>query len=62
MKTFSGHSDVVTWIVLMPNEHLASASDDKIIRIWDLDKNPPLIKTIYAHSERVTCLSILMDF
>jgi WD40 repeat protein len=51
----------VNALVYLPNGNLASASGDKTIRIWDLDKEIPLIKTIFAHNHFVHCLVLLDD-
>jgi WD40 repeat protein len=61
MKTFSGHSDWVMSLVLLSNGHLTSASSDRTIRLWNLDKEPSLVKTLFAHSDTVFCLVLLND-
>ena len=35
MATLLGHTEEVIALVQMPGGHLASASDDKTVRIWD---------------------------
>jgi WD40 repeat protein len=62
MKTLSGHNGEINSLVFLPNGNLVSASMDKTIRIWDLDKEThSLIKTKFAHSNVVFSLALLED-
>jgi WD40 repeat protein len=62
-KTLRGHSNVVNTLVLLPNGHLASGSNDGTIRLWNLnDIDRPLVKTMFAHNmNSVFCLALLRD-
>jgi WD40 repeat protein len=54
-------------LVLLSNGHLASASDDKSIRIWNLksaERGENLVKTIFQQESRIlffTSLSLLLN-
>jgi WD40 repeat protein len=55
------HKDGVTALVLTPDNRLAiSASKDKTIKIWDLERREE-IQTLYGHNDRVTDLALTPD-
>lgn len=57
VTTLHGHDNWVRGLVFHPNgKHLISVSDDKTLRVWDLE-TPKLVKTIVAHSHFVTCIA-----
>ncbi|MBD1824897.1 caspase family protein [Cyanobacteria bacterium FACHB-DQ100] len=56
-----GHKAAVTQIVFSPDgKRLASASQDKTIKLWNIEKGI-LIQTLSAHTEAVTALSFRSD-
>jgi len=55
------HEDGVTTLVLTPDNHLVvSASKDKTIKIWDLERRKE-IQTLYGHMDRVADLALTAD-
>ncbi|MEH2159652.1 MAG: WD40 repeat domain-containing protein, partial [Nostoc sp.] len=53
VNTLEGHSNVVISVAYSPNgQQLASASDDKTIKIWDVSSGQ-LLKTLTGHSSEV---------
>jgi WD40 repeat protein len=54
------HIDCITYMILLPNGYIASASSDKTVKIWNFEKNI-LIKTLEGHTEGVSCLALLQD-
>lgn len=61
-----GHSDAaqytqIVWdlIYLKEKNYLVSSSNDKKIRIWDLDKIEQPIRTLTGHSQAVRGLAVL---
>jgi len=54
------HTDILTSLEVTDDKRLISASGDKTICIWDLNKYK-LIKTLKGHTEGVQCLKILKD-
>jgi WD40 repeat protein len=66
VKTLLGHVDGVRALVLLENGHLASASSDHTIRIWDLrdrnDVHGSLFLTLsIAHDNGILCLTLLAN-
>ncbi|NER32491.1 MAG: AAA family ATPase [Oscillatoria sp. SIO1A7] len=60
IKTFSGHSDRVNSVCFIPGgQMLASASDDKTVRIWNRDGTTSQI--LEGHSDRVLEASFSED-
>ena len=54
------HKDLITDLEMATNKRLVSASADKTICVWDLNKYK-LIKKLEGHTEGVQCLKILKD-
>jgi WD40 repeat protein len=59
IKTFSGHSNSINSLCLI-NDHLASASNDKTIKIWSM--NGDLIRTLTGHKDYVVTLCPLSEY
>lgn len=58
---FKSHKAAITQLVFSPDgKHLASASQDKTIKLWNIEKGI-LIQTLSAHTEAVTALSFRSD-
>jgi WD40 repeat protein len=54
------HKDRITSMISLPNGYIATASWDKTVKIWDLNKNI-LIKTLEGHTSDINCLALLSD-
>jgi WD40 repeat protein len=57
-KTLTGHTSFVTHLTILSNNSLASASLDKTIRIWDIEKQLT-IKILIGHNNYVNYLIVL---
>ena len=60
MQTLKGHTDLVNCLVVLPNGNLGSGSDDKTIKIWNIN-NGSVLKTFTGHSNWVTTLAVLAN-
>jgi WD40 repeat protein len=58
--TLKGHSMPVDCLLELPNQMLTSGSDDKSIKLWNLDQRI-CIKTLRGHNGSVYCLHWLKD-
>lgn len=54
-KKLEGHKGIVTCLEMTGDESLASGSEDKTIKIWDLSKFA-CVKTLEGHTGYVKCL------
>ena len=55
IKKFKGHSDLVTSVAFSPNGmHIASASDDRTIKLWEVDSGT----VSYTHLTLPTILRV----
>lgn len=63
LLNLSGHQDVVRDLSFIPNGSLilVSASRDKTLRIWDLNKHGKQIQVLSGHLQWVYCCSISPD-
>ncbi|CAO1621255.1 unnamed protein product [Sympodiomycopsis kandeliae] len=58
IRTLVGHDNWIRGIVFSPNgKYLLSCSDDKTVRIWDLQNSARCSKTIDAHDHFITSIS-----
>ena len=53
-----GHKDSINCLALLPNGRFASASDDKTIKIWDLDTKS-IVQTIETNEKDIKMLRVL---
>ncbi|MFB8798323.1 MAG: PDZ domain-containing protein [Microcoleus sp.] len=61
LKTLTGHNDLVWDVSFSPNgKILASASQDKTVKLWSLDDGKEL-KTLNGHSDHVFAVSFSPD-
>ena len=62
IKEIKAHNDWIETLLELPQlGYLASGSNDKTIKIWDLNHNYKLIKTLEGHSDSVWSLALLPD-
>jgi hypothetical protein len=54
------HKEGITSMIALPNDYIATASCDKTVKIWDLNKNIP-IKSLEGHTDAIWCLALLPD-
>jgi WD40 repeat protein len=61
LRTFSGHTDSVTAVAVLPDGQRAlSASADRTLRLWNLETGTEL-RTLAGHTDAVTALALLPD-
>lgn len=60
LSKITGHSSYVSSLAVLKDGSLASGSEDKTIRIWDLISGLT-IKTLIGHTAYVWCLLVLPD-
>ena len=64
MQTLTGHTDFITYLAVLRDETLASASWDTTIRIWNVSSSSAstsLLRTLTGHTDRVYSLAELKD-
>ena len=62
LRTLTGHTAAVNDMVTIPKSHeryIISASDDKTLKVWDLDEDVEAQKTLRGHKERVTAVAVM---
>ena len=58
--TLTGHSEPINQAVFLPNNHLASCSEDEAIKVWDTASGEELF-TLKGHTGVVYSLAILLN-
>lgn len=59
IKTLQGHTGAVNSMLSLSSRYLLSASEDHVMRIWDMLAEEPLIQTLGDHLVAVRSLSII---
>lgn len=58
-KAFEAHTDYIRFLVVHPTQqYLLSASDDSTIKLWDMENNFNLIRTLDDHLNYVMMMSL----
>jgi WD40 repeat protein len=55
-----GHKGRVLAVAVTPNAHRAVSTDDRALRVWDLEKGKAL-RTLKGHSNRVQAVAVTPD-
>ena len=62
LKTLHGHTDRIMSVSVTPDARRAvSASEDGILRVWDVDTGCCLLAPLQWHTDAVTCVSLTPD-
>ena len=64
ITTLEGHTGYVTSLVNLRKGHMASASEDRTIKIWNYDNleyGVALLATLRGHADKVMDLTLLFD-
>jgi len=59
LRTLEGHTTCASVLMALPDQKLASGSDDKTVRVWNLQRGG--CDVLQGHNKAVTCLAILHD-
>jgi WD40 repeat protein len=59
-KIIGKHKDAINSMILLPNGMIASASNDKTIKIWDIN-NSICIKSLEGHTDNINILVLLSN-
>ena len=57
LKTIDAHSDMITSIFQLSKNKLISCSNDKTIKIWDVDEDI-CVKTFDVHTETIAPIEL----
>ena len=61
IRTLEGHASVVTAVAVTPDGHRAvSASRDRTLRVWDLERGQ-VVRTLEGHTKAVTAVAVTPD-
>jgi WD40 repeat protein len=60
IRTFEGHTGIVSAVAVLPDGRAISGSSDSTIRLWDLETGRCL-RTLYGHADSVTGVAVLPD-
>jgi WD40 repeat protein len=55
-----GHTKAITALAVLPDGRLASASDDRTVRLWDVNRGTETAR-LEGHTEAITALAVLPD-
>jgi WD40 repeat protein len=58
--TFTGHTNRVTCVVILPDERIVTGSLDTTLKVWNPNTRM-LDHTLTGHSKGITCVSVLSD-
>ncbi|MGL5806129.1 MAG: WD40 repeat domain-containing protein, partial [Xenococcaceae cyanobacterium] len=66
LSTLAGHQERVTSIAFSPDgQYLVSASADRTVKIWQLNREYPsqtqILRTLDGHQDWVTCVAFSPD-
>jgi WD40 repeat protein len=59
-KIVGKHEGAINFIISLPNNFIASSSNDKTIKIWDINNNI-CMKSLDGHKGDVNCLALLSN-